>query len=196
MHLCIDIDGVIANTVLELDCVASSGGYEKYSFSESFDPDKVHDIEWVSNSLKSEVFWRNIKPYEDAWYHINKWFMSGIDISFITARNAMWEEITEIWLDDWDIPYNSIFFAKSGKKGEIMEKIQEESNNGNPVFMIEDNPIEVNKINNKGMYAYCINRPHNEGFLIDPPWWLDGSAGRSYSFHELDNILKERCENE
>jgi uncharacterized HAD superfamily protein len=196
MHLCIDIDGVIADTSFELDYVADKCGHERYDFSESFDPEKVHDIDWVSESLKSEVFWRNIRPYEDAWYYVNKWFMSGIDVSFITARNAMWEEITEAWLDDWDIPYNSIFFTNTGKKVETMINIQEKSNNGSLVFMIEDNPIEVNKINKEGMYAYCVDRPHNEGFSIDTPWWANSGVGKSYSLSELDNILKERCANE
>ena len=63
-------------------------------------------------SVATEVSLLNVMPYVDAWHFINEWFGKGFDIELFTDRDPKFQEVTERWLHEWDIPYNKLIFRK------------------------------------------------------------------------------------
>lgn len=73
--------------------------------------DMVVDSE-VDVTEATEVSLLNVMPYVDAWYFINEWFGKGFDVELLTDRDPKFQEVTERWLQEWDIPYNKLIFRK------------------------------------------------------------------------------------
>ena len=63
-------------------------------------------------SEATEVSLLNVMPYVDAWNFINEWFGKGFDIELFTDRDPKFKDVTERWLQEWDIPYNKLIFRK------------------------------------------------------------------------------------
>ena len=63
-------------------------------------------------SEATEVSLLNVMPYVDAWNFINEWFGKGFDIELFTDRDPKFKDVTERWLQEWDIPYNKLTFRK------------------------------------------------------------------------------------
>ena len=77
-EIILDLDGVIA----DIDTAMSD--YMHYNFGVSMDYSK-----WLTTDTKdkealklfsNKIFWKNLKPFEDAWHQVNYWFGSGIDV--------------------------------------------------------------------------------------------------------------------
>ena len=89
-----DIDSLISET---LDSYGVSEDYSSWLTTDTKDPEA---LKLFSNSL----FWKNLKPFEDAWYQVNYWFGKGIDVHILTARRtAASIDSTIGWLEDWKI---------------------------------------------------------------------------------------------
>ena len=192
MLLCLDIDGVVADIAYELDFIAIRDGHDKYDFSNSFDSKHWRDVEWVYEAMQDEVFWRNLRPYEDAWHFVNKAFMSGVDVMFVTSRNPKWRDATERWLDEWDIAYHDILFTEAGRKPELLEMMQENVPWGETALMVEDNSLEVDAVNEAKLLGVLMNRDYNKDFELNKPWWSDSKLdNRVDSFSDLEELLNK-----
>jgi 5'(3')-deoxyribonucleotidase len=156
----LDLDGVIADIASSID---------EYIFQEG-DIDSLTDYtDWLITDNNSEdamrmfnnpLFWKNMKPYEDAWHQVNKWFSSGIDVHIVTARRCDAAIANTIpWLDGWRIATLEPVFAGIHQKYEVIKHI-------NPQFVVEDNPNEVRLLIDNGVNAFLrkqwYNKPHWE----------------------------------
>jgi len=186
----LDIDGVVADITYELDFIALRDGHDQYDFSKSFDSKHWRDVEWVYDAMQDEVFWRNLRPYEDAWHFVNEHFMSGVDVVFVTSRNPKWREVTEKWLDEWDIAYHEVLFTDAGRKSELMKTLQGEVPWGEAALLIEDNPLEVEAVNDANMLGVLMNRDYNVDFELSDPWWSsDHDDIRVDSFGDVEKLI-------
>jgi len=82
-----------------------------------FDLDEMVVDSETDVSEATEASLLNVMPYVDAWYFINEWFGKGFDVELLTDRDPKFQEVTERWLREWDIPYNKLIFRK-GVDGE------------------------------------------------------------------------------
>jgi hypothetical protein len=160
----LDLDGVIADigNAIE-DWVWHNQGidrsecnYGPWLITDSKDPNAM-DI------FNNPMFWKNMKPYADAWHQINYWFSLDYDVHIVTARRceaAMTQ--TQPWLDFWRINTMKPIFTNIHEKHEIIEKI-------NPAFVVEDNPNEVAILRAEGIDAYLRKQWYNEEFWKEFP---------------------------
>ncbi len=158
MIVCIDVDGVIADISTEMCYRYGMAGIEV-----NLDDIKVFKYEdalgepykgFIRDQFDDPTFWLNALPYEDAWNVLNKWGDDGHDIHLVTAR---WDrEVTEEWLDMWDIPYTELHNGMA--KGDKHKHVKEIGG----VFMVEDRPEEVAALSDAEIVTFCVSRPYNQ----------------------------------
>jgi len=154
----LDLDGVIADIESPLVDIIYSRGV----------PAEDIDLEsWIISDTKNQdileiyndpLFWKNMKPYRDAWHQVNYWFGIGYDINIVTARrqpNAVAQTIP--WLESWNINTLKPIFCNLGEKINYIKKID-------PVFVIEDNPREIRKIEQAGVKCYLRAQSYNQKY--------------------------------
>lgn len=155
--IALDLDGVIADiaTSLENELVArdliEEGDFEEWIIKDT----KNQEILSIFND---PLFWKNMKPYKDAWHQINFWFSLGYDIYIVTARrqpNAISETIP--WLENWNINTMKPIFSNLGEKIHHIKKID-------PLFVVEDNPREIRKLEEAGVKCYLRAQSYNQAY--------------------------------
>jgi hypothetical protein len=155
--IALDLDGVIADIASSLEDelymsnIIEQGNFEEWIIKDT----KNKNILAIYNN---PLFWKNMKPYKDAWHQVNYWFSLGYDINIITARrqpNAISETIP--WLENWNINTMKPIFCNLGEKVNYITKI-------NPIFVIEDNPHEIKKIEAAGVKCYLRAHSYNQKY--------------------------------
>ena len=157
----LDLDGVIADidTAVSNHLLDESGA--KIDYSSWFTTDTKN--EEALKLFNNPIFWKNIKPFEDAWNQVNKWFSDDVDVHIVTARR-MEEAVrsTEPWLDAWKINTLRPQFSKMNVKHKIIAEID-------PLFVVEDNPHEVISLRSHGINCYLRKAWYNKDFWDDLP---------------------------
>jgi 5'(3')-deoxyribonucleotidase len=156
--IALDLDGVIADIATPLlDIILARGvpiediDLEKWIISDTEDED-------ILKIFNEPLFWKNMKPYQDAWHQVNYWFALGYDIHIVTARrqpNAVAQ--TEPWLNNWNINTRAPQFAKMGEKISYIKTID-------PLFVIEDNPREIRILQEAGVKCYLRAQSYNQKY--------------------------------
>jgi len=164
-NIVLDLDGVIADI---------ADGIENYLYEGvgKIDSEFYDYSSWLTTDTKDEtalhlfskkIFWKNLKPFEDAWYQVNYWFGAGFDIHIVTARRSEASVVmTEPWLDGWKINTLRPKFSRLNEKHLIIKDI-------NPLFVVEDNPSEVIKLRENGINCYLRKAWYNEPYWADLP---------------------------
>lgn len=153
-----DLDGVIADINSSMNEWFNSTGapadevdYGSWLISKVDDPD-------VLKIFNTPLFWANMKPYEDAWYQINYWFSIGYNIDIVTARQQPASvEQTLPWLEKWNINSRMPYFSEFGKKINVIKNID-------PIFVVEDNPAEIEELQKSGIKCYLRKQWYNEKY--------------------------------
>ena len=157
----LDLDGVIADIdtaiseYLHYDC-GISFDYSKWLTTDTKDEEALH-------LFSNKIFWKNIKPFEDAWTQINYWFSSGIDVHVLTARRSPASVDAAIpWLNNWNINTTIPKFSLINEKHKIAKEI-------NPIYMVEDNPNEVIILREHGVNCFLRKAWYNKSYWNDMP---------------------------
>lgn len=163
-NIVLDLDGVIANIASSIE----DWIWESYGL----DRDKCDYSSWLITDSKDEnamkifnnpLFWKNMKPYKDAWHCVNNWFSQGNDVYIVTARRCEAAiSQTEQWLDSWKIATMTPIFTNINEKHDVIEKI-------NPRFVVEDNPNEVAILREHGVNAILRKQWYNKDFWDEFP---------------------------
>lgn len=152
----LDLDGVIADIASSIDAYLEKKNIEDYDYGYWLITDTNDDV--AMSVFTDKYFWKNIKPFEDAWYQVNKWFSEGVDVHIVTARrNEVSMSSTEPWLDEWKINTLRPKFSMINEKHKIIKEL-------NPSFVIEDNPHEVKKLISHGINCYLRKAWYNQDF--------------------------------
>lgn len=155
--IALDLDGVIADIAssLENELIArdliQQGNFEEWLTKDTKNKE-ILDI------FNDPLFWKNMKPYKDAWHQVNNWFSLGYDIYIVTARrqpNAVAQTIP--WLESWNINTLKPIFCNLGEKINYIQKID-------PIFVVEDNPREIRKIEQSGVKCYLRAQSYNQEY--------------------------------
>ena len=117
----LDLDGVIADIDKSVsNYLQQDGSVDDPSYAEWFTTNtkSPEALKLFGNSL----FWKNIKPFSDAFFQINYWANIGYEINVVTARRqeASVKEAMP-WLNKWHIEIHEIYFAEYGKKIDIVK---------------------------------------------------------------------------
>lgn len=157
----LDLDGVIADLGSAIDEALVSQGIPEYDYSSWIITDS--NDEKAMSIFNNPIFWKNMKPYEDAWHQVNKWFSSGIDVYIVTARRCESAiKQTQPWLDLWRINTMTPIFANINEKHSIVKNL-------NAKFVVEDNPHEVKILINEGINAFLRKQWYNEKYWNELP---------------------------
>lgn len=171
----LDIDGVVAHITPEISLrikektgrVVTDEDIVRFDIAKQFDLDE----EWFVEQINDPVLYLNSKPYEDAWWAVNGWFSGGIDVYFVTGRPSSLANATLRWFDEWDIPYNEIYFGMpKGGKSDIIKSL-------GCKFMVDDRASEVRAMLEDDVDCFLMDRPWNQ--------YYDGDAVRIKSLLEL-----------
>lgn len=166
--ICLDLDGVITDIGASLKNCAEKDliEFDASHIGEALlTPDGVDYLEFI---FEDPLFWRNLKPISSSWHAINHWFMAGYDIVFVTARRSE-TSIGEMvpWLDGWRVMYSDIVVCDMGHKYEHLLKL-------NPIFYVDDNPSEIEKINKEtSINSFVIKHWYNENLISKSTKWIN-----------------------
>jgi hypothetical protein len=153
----LDLDGVIANIDKSVsDHLFYTHGVSDEDYGSWFTTNTTDEN--ALNLFRDKLFWRNMKPFEDAYFQVNYWFSLGIDVNIVTARKqpAAIEE-TAPWLDMWRINTSRPRFSEFGKKIDIIKQID-------PLFVVEDNPHEIEILQEHGIKCYLRAAWYNQDY--------------------------------
>lgn len=159
----LDIDGVVANPLDELNYHLKKRGYETRHHSEWKDYHWKNIYPDVPREVIHEIFGdplviKNAMAFEDAWYWTNH-YSSQYDIMYLTARQQKVSSATWDWFFEWDIPADFIVFEE--KKVEFLAALEVN------VF-VDDYPDMAQGAHDAGINAYLMNRPYNLNADVDP----------------------------
>lgn len=159
--IALDLDGVIADIAELLDSELEKRGIDDADYTEWLTT--VHSCELSDEIMDTPLFWKNLKPFSDAWHQINTWFSRGYDIYIVTARRSSWaQDVTQKWLDEWRLCTMAPIFCKMGEKHNVIKEID-------PIFMIEDNPNEVKTLLDEGVNAHLRRAWYNREYWESLP---------------------------
>lgn len=154
--IALDLDGVIADIDEKINTILSSMGEEDYDYGHWLITE--HHCSLSDSIMNSSLFWKNIKPFEDAWHQVNHWFSIGYDVYIVTARRTDASiSVTQEWLDSWGINTMKPIFCKMGQKHDVIKEL-------NPIFMVEDNPNEVKTLIGDGIKTYLRRAWYNKEY--------------------------------
>lgn len=169
----LDLDGVIADIAQSIDdWLFYNNGIPNGEYDYTNWLISAQDDTNAMSVFNNPLFWKNMKPYEDAWYQINNWFSKDIDVYIVTARRCESAiKQTQAWLDIWRINTMPPIFTNVHKKYHEIKKI-------NPIFVVEDNPNEVEILIENGINTYLRKQWYNKQYwdkfpTIETLWDLD-----------------------
>lgn len=159
--IALDLDGVIADIGEALNIALEERGHFDYDYTEWLTTH--HECDLSDEIMDNSVFWKNLKPFEDAWHQVNKWFSDSHDVYIVTARRSQASiSVTESWLDEWRINTMPPIFCKMGEKHNVIKKL-------NPEFIVEDNPHEVITLLEEGHNAFLRKAWYNRKYWNELP---------------------------
>ncbi len=125
------LDGVVRDFVKNLNFELEKRGKVNYDYAEWY----LHEIEDedCDEITSSNLFWKNLKPFDDAWYQINYFFGRNVPIYILCDSYDVEREMK--WLDSWRIPYNDVISFR----GDIDSFIRSHY----PSIIVDDHPDRV-----------------------------------------------------
>jgi 5'(3')-deoxyribonucleotidase len=154
--IALDLDGVIANIGEALTIALEIKGHFDYDYTDWLTTH--HECSLSDEIMEEPLFWKNLKPFEDAWYQVNKWFAQGTDVYIVTARRSEASiGITQDWLDQWNIGTMAPIFCSMGDKHNVINEL-------NAQFVVEDNPHEVITLLEEGHNAFLRKAWYNKKY--------------------------------
>lgn len=155
----LDLDGVIA----DIDSSVSDHFFYNYGIG----IEEADYSSWFTTNTQDEeamklfqdkLFWKNMKPFQDAYFQVNHWMNLGVDVHIVTARRQQAAvDATEPWLDSWNINTLRPKFSEFGKKIDIIKNID-------PLFVVEDNPHEIEILQDHGIKCYLRAAWYNQAY--------------------------------
>jgi 5'(3')-deoxyribonucleotidase len=154
--IALDLDGVIADIGEALTVALEIKGHFDYDYTDWLTTH--HECSLSDEIMEEPLFWKNLKPFEDAWYQVNKWFAQGTDVYIVTARRSeVAMGITQDWLDQWNIGTMAPIFCSMGNKHNVINDL-------NAQFVVEDNPHEVITLLEEGHNAFLRKAWYNKKY--------------------------------
>lgn len=163
MKIYVDADGVIFDIVATLDKACEKEGHDKYDYSNWILNNEYDDV--ISKIINKNVFWKNIKCFEDAYHQLNSWFLYGHNICAVSERNVIdHQNILNKSIDDWRVPCSLPVYSDFGNKYSFISDVD----NKNSIF-IEDNPFFVEFLKENNMNAVLRRAWYNSEYWDDLP---------------------------
>lgn len=171
MRIGIDIDNCISNfddTLLkeylkhdqELRNTGIVNENPEYFRKGMFDWTEEEEKDFYDSNI--EIFAKKLKPIEDAPYYIKKLKEDGHKIYIITGRNngeyKNPYQLTQEWLNQYDIVYDELIFTNAYNKHEKTEIGKKNSID----LMIEDSIKISLDLLDHGMKVYTMNTRYNQ----------------------------------
>lgn len=154
MELVLNLDGVVFDVVARLNILCEKEGNEKYDYSDMLL--YGHHDELCSKYLDDSLFWKNLKPFEDAWHQINYWFHSGNNIICFTRCQ---DEDTIIQLiDGWRMPCSIHHYSNLDNRYSFLIENKEK------YIIVDDNPDAVLWLIKNNFDAYLKRAWYNRDF--------------------------------
>jgi 5'(3')-deoxyribonucleotidase len=154
--IALDLDGVIADIGEALTVALEIKGHFDYDYTDWLTTH--HECSLSDEIMEEPLFWKNLKPFEDAWYQVNKWFAQGTDVYIVTARRSEVSiGVTQDWLDQWNIGTMAPIFCSMGDKHSVINEL-------NAQFVVEDNPHEVITLLEEGHNAFLRKAWYNKKY--------------------------------
>jgi len=171
MRIGIDVDNVISNfddTLLkeylkhdrELRNTGIINENPEYFRRGMFDWSEDEEQSFYNKNI--EKFARNLKPFDDAVYYIQKLKQAGNEIYIISGRNNGEYEnpykLTEEWLSKYHIVYDKLILTNAYNKQEKSNKCIENHID----IMIEDSTSTCLDLMKNGIKVYTMNTRYNQ----------------------------------
>ena len=163
------LNGVVRDFVKDLNFKLEELGHVNYDYSEwwlSGESDPLCD-----SITEDDLFWKNLKPFDDAWYQINYFFNKGVPIYISTGSSNVNQ--AESWLDSWRIGYNEIL-PSDYDYYDLIKKL-------NPSVVIEDRHQKIHVLQAIQQNALMRRAWYNRDF-----WDVVPNIGNSFDL-KADN---------
>lgn len=151
------LNGVIRDFVKDLNIELEKKELYNYDYSE-WHLDNKPDANCYEITLKN-LFWKNLKPFDDSWYQVNYFFNQCIPIYIASDRGDIEKDME--WLDAWKIQYDKVIPLHIDFESTIKKL--------NPELIVDDDPIRVRYLNTIGYNAVLRRAWYNRDHRNDIP---------------------------
>jgi len=198
MRIGIDIDGVLTNVeefsvdyfskYLIENNIKYNVGESDYCISETFNVDKKIGDEFWDEYI--DFYAKNVKPRTFASEVIKKLKQDGNEIYIVTSRwlsngddevGENMRKIVVIWLEQNDITYDKLVFAKGKREQKNQEMLDNEID-----LMIEDNPSNISQLSTI-LPIICYDTNYNRDCT-------GNNIHRCYSWYDIYNKISDGIE--
>lgn len=161
MEIYLNLDGVVFDIIAGLDKALEKQNKIKYDYSDWIIYNKSND--YINNIINNNLFWKNLKPFEDAWHQINYWFSIGHTIIGMSCRESeIQKEILEESLDNWRISCSLPVYLNNDDKHNLIPPSK-------TTLVIDDNPQTVLFLIEKNINAVMRRAWYNKPFWDTVP---------------------------
>jgi len=151
------LNGVVRDFVKDLNFFLEKRDLVNYDYADWHLINKYDQNcdEVTSNPL----FWKNLKPFDDAWYQINYFFNQSVPV--IIVSDAYSTEKDEEWLDSWRIQYNKVISSRYDFTDTIKDI--------KPSLIVDDIPKNIELYRSLGLDGFLRRAWYNRDFSSSLP---------------------------
>lgn len=161
MEIFVNLDGVVFDIIAGLDKALEKQNKIKYDYSDWVVYKKSDDC--INNIIENNLFWKNLKPFEDSWHQINYWFSIGHTIIGMSDRKSeVHQKILEDSLDNWRISCSLPLYVNTNEKQNYIPQ-------SDTTLVIDDNPQTVLCLIENGINAVMRRAWYNKPFWDTVP---------------------------
>lgn len=133
------LDGVVRDFVKNLNIQLEKRDLINYDYADWYMYNKYDkNCDEIANN---PIFWKNLHPFDDAWYQINYYFNQSVPVFILSDGYNI--EKDEQWLDSWRIQYDKVISTRYDYIGELKQI--------NPSLIIHDIPDKINLYRSEGL---------------------------------------------
>lgn len=183
MKIGLDLDGTIADNLellvetMNRYCGKSLRGEDinQYSLCKVYNISQEQFFQLMAEKEEGIIKSSPVIPL--ARENIHKLVQQGWEVHIITARNPRYQEATEKWLRDYDIPYSQLHLLNSHNKLAVCQDLKIR-------LMVEDNIHNAYQLDEGGIPVILFEAHHNRYW----PW----QGIRCTSWQDIYQLINQR----
>jgi len=160
----LDIDGVLADFEEEFCDRFGYDARDKINLEERY-PD-AKDL--IDEFVESSETYANLKPIWGGWLLSQQAKERGYYVILATSRPERVQEATRIWLEQYNVAYNEVWFTKT--KTEQIQRFNVYNPSRRVLFMVDDIVSNFDGLT-PDVIGVAYHQPYNGGYY--PRMWYD-----------------------
>jgi hypothetical protein len=151
------LNGVIRDFVKNLNFALEEKDLINYDYADWYLINKYD--EHCDKVANNPLFWKNLKPFDDAWYQVNHFFNQALPVIIVTDSYSTDKD--EDWLDSWRIQYDKVISSRHHFADNLKDI--------NPLLIVDDIPENIELYHSMGFNGILRRAWYNRDFWTTLP---------------------------